>query len=475
MSETVFAEADEVVRFGNPWHGYRSAIGGALKTDAGQVITGPVTSELPVDGWNRFTDFGAPAVSTSSADSGVGMTWLNKAVWVGYYKLIAAVHSPGPDTPKIGQLGWPYKAPDGSVWWLFAEVSSAGNLVIYANQAPMNSGAGATSAASVAVNKAQWDASVSWVNFAPDGSKATIHSATEDSLHGLSVIGAWECAVTGGSATTPPTVTLAASGEDFSEQHSQTVVYRDGGYPTFTSQDVSTLYNGYDYGTYPEITYTGVYAGGNITTTPGGNFTEDTTEEWSQVVAIVYSTSGQRQVLSTKRTRVIEERFLFISASGTGAAIGALADNFILYPDGNYCVSDSVELVHETSLRFTDQVELCINGSAVETVITDGVVDVTTLTATGISGGGNTLVSVASPSNYGTHPFAFIGPVRAFLANGETLAFAMYDPPCSIISYVNSRHHNQFVPSAMPAIATFNDFSTHPLTGVFDPSKDRYF
>lgn len=468
MSGEFFFEADEVLAFGNPWHGYREKTGGALKTDSGQAITGTVTDDLPDDGWNRFTDFSAPAFTTPVADAALGMTWLNKAVWVGYDKLVAAVHSPGSGLFSVGAVNWPYKASDGTVWWLCSGVNAAVSttqLKIYARQMPMFKavalGVDATEVASISILEGQWGAMTPWVNFSPDGSKAAIHGGADDGFGGLQGVSAWECTVTGGSASTPPTVSLAVSGEDFSLQYSVTGDALLRGYPTSTSQ---TLWDPV-YGNYEEITYTGVVTGGGIDPSPSPQSTSRTIREWAQVRAIVYSPSGQRLVLSTLRRITNETKHLCLSASGVGDMIPGSEIRFF---------NSSVSIVYELSDFYKWEIALCVDGGAVETVTVEDVTATRTETLSGIDQNGY-LIHTTSDTSSSNKPFQGLGDHDLFLASGDAVVFAIYDPPMSIISYANSRAHGQFSAAGLPTLSTLNDFSTHPITGVFDASKDRYF
>lgn len=222
-----FAGLAEVVRFGNPWHGYEQ--GGSLYTPAGVPITLPAGQvyNRPPDGGNRLIDLGLPAVTSSPSEIAKGMAWSNKAVLTGSGLGSAVpVYNPvrGSGAPGVlfRSLSWAYRCSDGTVYLLWL---SEGEKKIRAEPVGLPSSAGSYPANTTGgtirldlsavlrtqrVVGSQTYALYRWLNFAPNGTKAAIHGAYVSGTQQV-VYQITEVAVAGGDAATLPAVTLTQS------------------------------------------------------------------------------------------------------------------------------------------------------------------------------------------------------------------------------------------------------------------------
>lgn len=222
-----FAGLAEVVRFGNPWHGYEQ--GGSLYAPAGVPITLPAGQvyNRPPDGGNRLIDLGLPAVTSSPSEIAKGMAWSNKAVLTGSGLGSAVpVYNPvrGSGAPGVlfRSLSWAYRCPDGTVYLLWL---SEGEKKIRAEPVGLPSSAGSypanTTGGTIRLDLsavlqdyrivgAQTFPLYRWLNFAPNGSKAAIHGAYQNGLTQY-VYQIVEIEVSGGSSSTPPVVTMTAN------------------------------------------------------------------------------------------------------------------------------------------------------------------------------------------------------------------------------------------------------------------------
>lgn len=478
MSGELFDEVDDLVVFGNPWHGYEEAGTGTLKTDSGDEISG-VYDGLPSDGWNRVTDFGAPAISTSTADAALGMTWLNRCVWVGAKKRVCAVRSPGVTGEfEVRALAWPYLASDGTVWWLEAGVVTVDDdeLKIFARQMPMPEftefGVDATEVASLSIVAGSFKNAWGWVNFAPDGNLAAIHCAPSHAWGDQYSVTCWECEVTEGSSTTPPTVSLFVSPADFAGTDDVTNYVLEGG---VVLSEVTTLYsyapdNPYDFtGPFYRREVTGFVSGGDIIPSPGsvgdGYRTED---KWTIAKAVVFTLSGARKVLARRSMNRTEELTTVVSASGY--LDGTDPSYVTIARSGTYgnIANEAVVSYRTTSLIYGSE-QILLGDDVVAEVV--------------IQHTENTYSVIFNDNDEGDYTYEvdmneyyFTGVDRDyFLANGETVLLATTDAPKSIIAYGNSRGGGEFAEGSLPEMSSLSNFSTHPFTGVFDPDKVRYF
>lgn len=222
-----FAGLAEVVRFGNPWHGYEQ--GGSLYTPAGVPITLPAGQAYhrPADGGNRLIDLGLPVVTSSPSEIAKGMSWSNKAVLAGSgLGMAVPIYNPvrgsGASAVLFRSFSWGYRCPDGTVYLLWL---SEGEKKIRADPVSLPSSAGSYPANTTGgtirldlsavlrtqrVVGSQTYALYRWLNFAPNGTKAAIHGAYVSGTQQV-VYQITEVAVSGGDAATLPTVTLTQS------------------------------------------------------------------------------------------------------------------------------------------------------------------------------------------------------------------------------------------------------------------------
>lgn len=222
-----FAGLAEVVRFGNPWHGYEQ--GGSLYTPAGVPITLPAGQAYhrPADGGNHLIDLGLPVVTSSPSEIAKGMAWSNKAVLTGSgLGMAVPIYNPvrgsGASAVLFRSLSWAYRCSDGTVYLLWL---SEGEKKIRAEPVGLPSSAGSYPANTTGgtirldlsavlrtqrVVGSQTYALYRWLNFAPNGTKAAIHGAYVSGTQQV-VYQITEVAVAGGDAATLPTVTLTQS------------------------------------------------------------------------------------------------------------------------------------------------------------------------------------------------------------------------------------------------------------------------
>jgi len=479
MSGELFDELDDALVFGNPWHGYKEAGTGTLKTDSGDAISGPVYDGLPSDGWNRITDFGTPTISTSTADAALGMTWINRCVWVGSKKRVCSVRSPGVTGEfEVGALAWPYRASDGTVWWLEAGVVTINDdeLKIFARKMPMPEftefSVNATEVASLAIVGGSFKNAWGWVNFAPDGSLAAIHCAPSHEWGDQYDVLAWECEVVDGSSSTPPTVSLFVSPADFAGTNDVTNYVLEGGrvLTELTSLYSYTPDNPYNFtGPFYRLAITGTIPGGDVIPGPGsvgdGYRTEDT---WTVAKAVVFTLLGERKVLSRRSIHRTEELTTIISASGY--VDGTSHFDVSIGYSGTYgnIVNEAIVSIRSRSLIYGSE-QILLGNAVVAEVVTQHTENTSSIVYSGNGAGVSTQEVDVNETN-------FEGVDRDyFLANGETVLFVATEEPRAIIAYGNSRGGGEFPESGLPEMSSLNDFSTHPFTGVFDPGKTRYF
>lgn len=484
MSGELFDEFDDLIVFGNPWHGYRESSTGTLKKDSGTSISGPVVDDFPGDGWNRFSDFGAPSIATSSDEATLGMTWLNKAIWTGFAKRVCAVHSPGGSGAfGVGSLSWPYRTADGTVWWLEAGVMTLGgtSLKVFARKMPMPDvvefGVGATEVASLTIVAGSFDNARGWVNFAPDGSLAAIHCGSFHPWGDQYYVSAWECEIVSGSETVPPSVSLFVSPADFAVTNDITNEVLETGQ---VLGDITSMYsylpnNPYPFeGPFVRLSVTGFIPGGNVISGPGGPMDgHRDTDKWTGAMAVVYTVLGERRVLYRRSIHVDEESTTCLSASGY--VDGSTSANCSIGSTGTYGDKGNAASVSFRIRSLVYAAEQILLDSAViaEVVIQHTENDATVgYVGTGSAGAGTETMT----QNVLRNDYYFSGVARDyFLANGDTALIVATDEPRAIIAYGNSRSGGQYPESGLPAMPSLNAFSTHPITGVFDPGKDRYF
>lgn len=199
---------------GNFWHGYYSTTAG-WRSRAGAVMPGFTPNALATGRLDinqpdaHLLDFGMPAVETPEHEAALGMERWNKAVLHGsekYYSILSA--------KNFGAGGWPYRAPDGTTFFLQADTVAASGIYTLRIKAGRLTTAFTAPATIVATITLPASGGVDTVNFSPDGSRAAIHSYDSEYLgstqHNTVVRWIFDATVSGGSAEALPSVTLAA-------------------------------------------------------------------------------------------------------------------------------------------------------------------------------------------------------------------------------------------------------------------------
>lgn len=119
MIDAKFFDQDEIVRFGQPFHGlYR---GGVLTLPTSVTITPPPPLPVGSDGFMvKIPD--RPVVTTSPADAAEGMEWLNYAIVSGENHVFYGI--------ELGLNSWIYVADDDSAWRAEATISPSGTASV---------------------------------------------------------------------------------------------------------------------------------------------------------------------------------------------------------------------------------------------------------------------------------------------------------------------------------------------------------
>lgn len=216
-----FTPWGEIVSFGNPWHGYLQS-GNLFRLDgAAMTLPSGVQHFAGPDGGARLVDLGMPAVVTSASEQAQGMTWWHKAILagsgIGSSRTYNPVRATGAPALLFRQGAWPYRCADGTTYVIW--YSPGSDQKIRAEIAGYPSGSGVPGnitggtvrldvsglVAQTRVVGASTYTLYWWINFAPNGSKAALHTGYVNGQHYTYQI--IEFAVAGGDATMPPTVT----------------------------------------------------------------------------------------------------------------------------------------------------------------------------------------------------------------------------------------------------------------------------
>ena len=284
---TDVVELGAVEAIGNWLHGsWKTGVG--FRNRAGAAFDASVlgvneTTYVTVQGNDaHLVDFDMPVVTTPAAEIALGLERWNKAILYGlekYYSIRSA--------RAFGRGGWPYKAPDGSVWRMLATASA--NLVTISATRLRDDFAGTmTVIGTFAVPDPQGRAI--WVNFSPKGgNKAAVHA--DIGYAGLNYVKyVLEVELTGGNAGALPAVTGSVtidetnrwSGTEGYEDITPVPVYVDTAY----SESATTTDGNYWYMT--RTFQVASYANES----PGSEAINNA------VFAITYAADGTRNVLS---------------------------------------------------------------------------------------------------------------------------------------------------------------------------------
>lgn len=203
--------------WGNWWHGSFDTVAGfrsragvaqpvvAADTDA-QTMAAAGSKSLQ----SHLVDFGMPTQATPSGEAAAGLERWNKAILVGSSRLHSIL-----STDSVGTKAWLYRAPDGQVWTLQPSLSGA-TITVQARRLRVP-GATLDSWQTVCTRtESAHSFSFFDVNASPDGSAAAMRylPASGGFAQGYPPPAPhWivEFAVSGGSATTAPSVSASST------------------------------------------------------------------------------------------------------------------------------------------------------------------------------------------------------------------------------------------------------------------------
>lgn len=286
----------ELIAFGNWWHGHYDTVNGFVSRAgvAQAFLNGSSEAAIQREkiGYDaHLVDFSMPEIETPEDESAQGMLRWNKAILYGrdkYYSILGGF--------RFGVGGWPYRAPDGSVWHLQARMGTSGVLNIHGDLLKSHVNIVATVRQSITVptdTNAQglfpWlDESVSnpIVNFNPKGgAQAAVHR------YGIHSALMWlvEVAVAGGSKTVAPTITCTLSYTGAT----QFTTGQTGGSESLIQDTAINPYTG-------EI-FIAPESPDYPLTHPTGTWTSTR----DQVLAVTYSSEGERQRVSIRKDVVV--------------------------------------------------------------------------------------------------------------------------------------------------------------------------
>lgn len=468
MSGELFEEGDHIVAWGNPLHGYREADGGALKSASGVNINlSELTNNIPADGWNRVSDFGMPAITTTAAELAAGMTWNNYVIWSGRARRYMPVHG-GPGPLEVGALAWPYQTADGTIWWLEVSFANPGMIDIVAWLQPMFFSPPGSSAILCERFAAPQDVpDQRFVNFSLSGNLAALHlcSANPTFAGALDAQYIYDITVSGGNATTAP-VTAAALAYDPSNM-TETIDSREY---TLSDKKINVSQETFYWSNDDPYPGSGNCERMTVGTAPSDIFHVSGPQTDRNVLAVVFDENGSRRVLSHESWIDTRQEFLMTYTGYYDLApdlIGRLGD-WTVY---EYTSTD-YQRVEE---------RLCLDGSPVVSVLVmlrDNFIDAT---ETGDGVGGTVTTVINESRSEESLPLHYSNPtLHHFLVNGEVgmiidHTIAETDNGVRMVAYLSPRHGDQFAYGSFPGASDLTLFSTHPTTGVFDPGKDRYF
>jgi hypothetical protein len=350
MINNVGEPLTEISAFGNWWHGSVSTAN-QFKNRAGMTLLSGTNGFLPnTDALNangsdaHLVDFDLPTLTTPTDDIAIGLERLNKAILFGGQKFYSIC-----GIFQFGSGGWPYRAPDGSVWHMEAEKISSGQLGIYAKRLRNHAGGTRSLVLELAVphySSVHGEAPVGVaVNFSPKGGdKAAVHSWF--STHPTTIVCfIAELVVTGGDNNSLPSVSGSVTHDlssaliesvlgDFVTYSTKGVVWVphptppvDGGYYTSRVPDGSSYI------------YTVEFTVADISS--------DTTKRaWINhyICAVVYGREGGRQELSWRSEEILLNWHCY-DASTTGT--------YVWYGDGRDPVDTQVASLSFKEVRTT--------------------------------------------------------------------------------------------------------------------------
>lgn len=492
-----FAGLAEVVRFGNPWHGYEQ--GGILYTPAGVPITLPAGQAYhrPADGGNRLIDLGLPAVTSSPSEVAKGMSWSNKAVLAGSgLGMAVPIYNPvrgsGASAVLFRSFSWCYRCPDGTVYLLWL---SEGEKKIRAEPVSLPSSAGSypanTTGGTIRLDLsavvqdyriigAQTFPLYRWINFAPNGSKAAIHEAYQNGSTQY-IYQIVEIEVSGGSSSTPPVVTMTAN-RTLESGGGLLTDYVAGDIRITADKLVVSAPNSaiYTNGSGQEVwdtSWSGVVDGTEVTTYKNG--VETTGYEY--VLFVDYLADGSRAEVTFKAVvidtwvgsvTVIPFTFTTTTLTGSGTIISGPQ------PSTVSC------RVAQHSYSSQSRQGVCVNGTFVAYVHhTDisGIWQRSERFANGYEvGSGNSTPTVIATIATGGHPTSIVTVLGGNVAVASNPRITFNDdgePSSDPVDLFGIASAKAATYAGTPMVAAVNplNIAVHPETGAYSPSITRYF
>jgi len=456
--------------FGNFWHGYRT-FSNTYRDRAGAVMPNfPAWIPNLTNADAHLVDFGMPTVTTPAEESAKGMERWNKAILTGRYKRYAINK-----LKEFGIDGWPYRCPDGTVYFLRA-VCTFNNPNVLQVKAIKLDDLFTLPTAVVASIQVPTVTGVDTLNFAPNGSKAAAHSYVDYSNAApgnLSINWICEATISGGSVSTAPSVSLTLS-------------YTSATSTTQISGDSELEYLNYmGWGT-PEITYT-TFGQFNetrkitttwpvlLTATTGTQYPKLKDQVIERIIMVVYGADGGRHVLS--------------SGAGNEICEDYWISNFVAYrpsieyddgaPNAPYIVQQATYAYDKIG---TNRKIRRLSRDLIPVTLLESMLVVTRHVE---------LVPIANSSGYDwvetITPLASgnaIGPWGDCLSNSaimitaaaaNVLALIENTTTWSLIGYVSASNDSQYAYDAKISLPGNLYPAINPVNGAFDPAISHYF
>lgn len=250
---------DEIVKFGNPWHGRFARAGSTFDTTTSTLTLGDghvLGWPSPTSGFTWLTAFpGVPAPVNDAGDIAAHRLWRNSAIFFGEEKWYSPTPA-GPAAP-LGRDTWLYRAPGGAIWKMECAFGASVPVGIGASQtihltASRNGETHDVAGGAIGVIQSAWvpigpDSPLMMVNHSATGEVATCELKflktqflpasvagffgiphTSFALNALAAQYPWlflnelrntsnglEFSISGGSDTVPPSALVSSRGFDF--------------------------------------------------------------------------------------------------------------------------------------------------------------------------------------------------------------------------------------------------------------------
>lgn len=463
--------------WGNWWHGsYHQTLG--WRSRAGVALPAEITANsAAIDARNRtdteahLVDFGLPEVATPAAEAAAGLLRWNKALLFGREKAYN-IKSGG---QNFGRAGWPYRAPDGTVWHLKIAWTTSGQIEIYGRVLTP-----AFANPMTLVATPSWSGLPGWsasralaVTFAPNGgAAAAVHWRTvaDNALNGV-----LELAVSGGSATTPPTVSASLTYPNVAS------LTTTGSYPSGAITATSYV-NGTTVWTGGASVYTAPPAGYD----PAHYATETipTTRDpisvpiyygsphWTRtVLGVVYGADGTRHVLSRgdhEHTPSFTDSQSIV-ATGTASYLAYRASASDPWVRGASLAETGVLIASSGSRHLHGEMALERDGAPVASLHTYRDFSSSGIYNTATGTWSDTTVSDVTSGNYtGSAP-------RSSGMSNDTVAWIGDDVAHVVYAWAGADHAQAYGDAAAVSLDGTNRICVDPVTGAFDPAITRRF